>query len=170
MGPAPRPARLAAFLSALAGLGVSTYLTWVHYTEPTALSCPDTGVVNCAKVTTSSQSEIFGVVPVAVTGLVFFVVMAALTSPPGWRSTATWLRATRLGGAVAGVGMVLYLVFVEAWQLRAICLWCTAVHLLTFALFVAVVAGELLRAEDDGSEPPAALREDGERQLGPTVS
>ena len=47
----------------LAGLGVSSYLSVVHYTEPTALSCPDTGVVNFLKVTTSAQSTV-GPVPV----------------------------------------------------------------------------------------------------------
>ena len=97
--------------AALGGLGVSTYLTVTHYTEPTALSCPDTGIVNCTKVTTSSASMLFGVVPVALAGTVFFAVMLALTVPPAWRWRPGVLRPLRLAGALAGMGMVVYLVY-----------------------------------------------------------
>ena len=50
-------------LSMLA-VGLTAYLTVTHYTDPTALACPDTGIVNCTAVTTSSWSVIAGV-PVA---------------------------------------------------------------------------------------------------------
>jgi uncharacterized membrane protein len=133
---------------ALAGLGVAAYLTYVHFHNPAALSCPNTGVVNCLKVTTSSQSEIFGHIPVAVTGLAFFFVMSLLMTPWAWRSTNVWVSRLRLAGAVSGVGMVLYLVYVEAVQLKALCLWCTGVHVLTFLLFLAVLTAYLFRPID----------------------
>jgi uncharacterized membrane protein len=136
-------------LSALGGLGISIYLTVVHYTEPTALSCPDTGVVNCTKVTTSDASMLFGVVPVALAGAIFFAVMFVLTVPPAWTMWSRVLNPLRIGGAVAGAGMVVYLVWVEVWALRAICLWCTAAHVAAFVLFVAVLAGSFA-----GSVPP----------------
>lgn len=145
---APGWATPVTLLLALVGLGISGYLTYVHYTTPTALSCPNTGVINCVKVTTSSQSMIFGVIPVAVTGVGYFAVMTALCTPWAWRSAARWLRAGRMLGAVAGIGMVCYLVFVELVQVDAICLWCTAVHVVTFLLFLAVLSATVLRPLD----------------------
>lgn len=128
---------------ALAGLGLSTYLTWVHYTEPRALSCPDTGVINCTKVTTSPESMIFGVIPVALAGALYFLAMTALVVPASWRSRSQLVHTARLLGAVAGIGMVCYLVYVEAVVVHAICLYCTAVHAITFILFVAILAAAL---------------------------
>lgn len=124
----------------LAGLGVSAYLTYVHYTEPRALSCPDNGAISCTKVTTSPESMVFGVIPVAVLGVVFFTAMLALCLPMSWRAREPWVDRARLAGVVAGMGMVLYLVAVELLSVHAICLWCTGVHVVAFALFVVVLA------------------------------
>jgi uncharacterized membrane protein len=150
VGRVPGWAPLVTLPLALAGLVVSTYLTYVHYTEPTALSCPDTGVVNCTRVTTSPESMLFGVVPVALAGAIFFAGMTVLCLPALWRRREAVLRALRVVGAVTGIGMVLWLVYVEAVRVRAICLWCTAVHVIAFALFVAVLAATLWEsAEQD---------------------
>ncbi|HET6818627.1 MAG TPA: vitamin K epoxide reductase family protein [Mycobacteriales bacterium] len=123
----------------VAGLGTSAYLTYTHYAEPAALACPDTGVVNCVKVTTSSESMV-GPVPVAVLGIVFFAGMLLLSLPWMWRARNPWVSRARLAGVAVGMVSVLYLVGVELLSLHAICLWCTAVHVLTFALFVACLA------------------------------
>lgn len=123
----------------VAGFGLSTYLTWEHYSAGTTLSCPDTGVVNCLKVTTSAESMVAGVVPVALLGAIFFLGMAALCSPRLWASANPTVRWLRLGGAIAGLGMALYLVAVELLVVRAICLWCTAVHVVAFGLFLTVL-------------------------------
>lgn len=127
---------------ALAGLGVSSYLTWVHYAEPRALACPDTGVVNCTKVTTSAQSIVLGI-PVAVLGALFFAAMLALCVPPAWRARNPWLERARVAGGFAGIGFVLYLVGVELLAVHAICLWCTAAHVVAFALFISLLAAHL---------------------------
>jgi uncharacterized membrane protein len=113
---------------------VSLYLTIAHYTQSVTLSCPDTGVINCAKVTASPESMLLGV-PVAVLGLAFYVAMTALTSPWAWRAGWPALRWARLGALAAGIAFVLYLVYTELFTLDAICLWCTTVHVITFALF-----------------------------------
>jgi uncharacterized membrane protein len=124
---------------ALLAVGLTTYLTVTHYTDPSALACPDTGIVNCTAVTTSSWSAIAGV-PVALIGLLWAVVMATLTSPWAWRSSAAWVDTARLAFSGAGAVMVLYLVYVELFRVDAICLWCTGVHLTTIALFGVVLA------------------------------
>ena len=127
---------LAPFVVALFGLAVSSYLTVEHYAAPTLLACPESAVVNCAKVTTSSWSQV-GPLPVAVLGLGYFLVMAALTSPPAWRLPR--LNTVRVAGAAAGVVTALYLIWVELFRVEAICLWCTAVHVAAVALLSTVL-------------------------------
>jgi uncharacterized membrane protein len=133
-------------VAATLGLAISIYLTIEHYTTSTTLACPDTGVVNCVKVTTSPQSTILGI-PVAVLGLVFFAAMGILTLPRLWHDRSSTVRWTRLGLAGVGVVTVLYLLYVELFVVDAICLWCTAVHVLTIALFV-------LAAYREAVDPP----------------
>jgi len=122
----------------VAGLAVSTYLTVAHYTSPSVLACSGSGIVDCAKVTTSSESVIAGI-PVAVLGLVFFAAMVGLNLPAAWRSTSPAIWRTRLALATVGMVMVLWLVYAELFRIGSICIYCTAVHLLTFGLFVLVV-------------------------------
>jgi uncharacterized membrane protein len=119
---------------ALAGLGVSIYLTVAHFTESALAGCSETGTINCTKVTTSPQSYVFGI-PVAVLGLVFYVVAVALMSPWAWRSARREIHLIRLASLVVGIGFVLYLVYAELFIIGAICLYCTSVHAITFLLF-----------------------------------
>lgn len=149
--PPNRPPRWAAsvtFPLALAGLALSTYLTYVHYAEPRSLSCPDTGVINCTRVTTSPESILFGFLPVALAGALYFLAMTMLMTRHAWRSRRSSIATLRLVGAVAGVGMVIYLIYVEAVVVHALCLYCTGVHVIAFALFVAVLAATLLPNTD----------------------
>jgi uncharacterized membrane protein len=129
-------AAVTAFMCALLGLGISVYLTIEHYTSSLTLACPESATINCAKVTTSAWSHIGGV-PVAVLGLAYFIVMAILTSPPAMGVRR--LDRLRVAAAAAGVAMVLYLLWVELFRVDAICLWCTAVHICTVAMFAAVL-------------------------------
>jgi uncharacterized membrane protein len=132
--------RWAAFFLSLAGLAVSVYLTVEHYTTGSVLACPQTGVIDCEKVTTSPQSVWLGV-PLSVWGLVYFVAAVGATAPPTWRKGSAVADRVRLGMAAVGVLSVIYLIYVELFVVDAICLWCTAVHVLTIALFAVVVVG-----------------------------
>ena len=123
-----------------------------HYSDPTALACPDTGIVNCTLVTTSSWSVVLGV-PLAVLGLVWAVVMTGLTVPWAWRAAAPWVDGARLPVSGAGAAMVLYLVYVELFRIGAICLWCTAMHVTAVCLFGVVLAG---RAASSSRDPAAS--------------
>lgn len=124
-------------LLCLAGLGVSTYLTITHF-DKHALVCVQSATFNCEKVTTSPQSEIFGI-PVAILGLFYFVPMLVLCLPPAWASTHRIVHLARLALSVTGVGMILYLISAELFLIKAICLWCSSVHIITFILFVIIV-------------------------------
>jgi uncharacterized membrane protein len=146
----------------IAGLAVSIYLTLTHFSSAVTLSCPaGGGVINCEKVTSSPQSYVFGI-PVAVLGLAYFIPMLVLCLPVAWRSLNRWIHLARLALSVAGVGMIIYLISAELFTIKAICLWCTSVHVITFLLFVLIVTttpvllgwGEITESSDfvDGAE------------------
>ncbi|MFF0341490.1 vitamin K epoxide reductase family protein [Kribbella sp. NPDC004875] len=133
----------ATLLVSVAGVAVAAYLTYEHFTAGTTLACPDTGVVNCAKVTSSQYSKLFGI-PVALLGLAFFVGMTALSLPQLWRTSSPWPGRLRLAGVLVGVVFVCYLIWAELFQIDAICLWCTVVHALTLILFALVIIRQAL--------------------------
>ena len=136
-------------LLSLAGLGVSIYLTITHF-DKVLLVCDSNATINCAKVTSSPQSEIVGI-PVAMLGLAFFVPMIALCLPAAWSSGDRRIHLARLVLAVIGVGTILYLIIAELFIIKAICLWCSSVHLITFLLFVVIVtATPTVLGHDDG--------------------
>jgi uncharacterized membrane protein len=126
---------LATLILSLYGLGASIYLTIAHYDTHVTLACSDKGLINCEAVTTSPESIVFGIFPVAVLGLAFYVFMVAINSPWAWRLNWPAVRWLRLGSVIAGMGFVLYLIYAEVDEIRAICLWCTSVHVATFLIF-----------------------------------
>ena len=136
--PAGPPAwlRWSTFALAILGLAASAYLTYTHFTDSALAGCTETsGAVNCGKVTTSPQSVVFGI-PVAVLGLAFYVFLVAIMSPYAWRSARREVALARMASLVVGIGFVLYLVYAELFDIGAICLYCTSVHVITFLLFV----------------------------------
>ena len=104
------------------GLGISAYLTYVHFNNPTGLA---------------SYSVIFGV-PVPVAGLAFFAGMVVLCSPWAWRMPQIVVLRLRVAASMVGVAMILYLIYVELFRLDAICLWCTSIHAITVILFMTI--------------------------------
>ena len=160
-GPAPWM-QLTTFVLALAGLGVSIYLTIAHFTESALAGCSESGLVNCTKVTTSPQSYVFGI-PVAVLGLAFFVFLVAIMSPWAWQARRREVHMLRIASMVVGIGMVIYLVYAEFIIIGSICLYCTSVHIITFLLFVLTAFG----AAAWGLEPGRPWGIFGGRKAGP---
>jgi uncharacterized membrane protein len=139
-----------ALVLTVAGLAVSIYLTVAHFASPAVLICSSNGAINCEKVTTSAESYVLGI-PVAILGVVFFAAMVALNTPAAWRSGTTTLTWGRFGFAAVGLLFVVYLVSAELVVLHAICLWCTAVHVLTGALFLVTTVGMIRATRPDGA-------------------
>jgi uncharacterized membrane protein len=133
------PLKFTTWVLAILGFGVSIYLTITHYDTAVTIVCSDKGVINCEKVTTSSQSMVFGIFPVAVLGLAFYAFMVAINSPLGWRFDQPLVRWARLGSVIVGMGFVLYLIYAEVIEIGSICLWCTSVHVLTFLMFALLI-------------------------------
>jgi uncharacterized membrane protein len=130
----PRWAVYTTFLLSLLGLGLSIYLTYEHF-QPVFQGCSLGGFVNCQKVTTSAQSRFLGV-PIAFLGLANYVVMVALNSPWAWRAKSYWLHVVRFVLAIGAMCFVLWLISAELLIIDNICLYCTGVHVVTFALLV----------------------------------
>jgi uncharacterized membrane protein len=148
----PRWLPATSLILSLLGLAVSGYLSYEHHTSATTLSCPNTATINCLKVTTSSYSSFLGM-PVSDLGLAFFMVMTVLCLPALWRSPAASVRVVRLATAAAGVVFVFYLAWAELYKIDAICLWCTAVHIITAALFGVLAVGSALLPASLSSSP-----------------
>jgi uncharacterized membrane protein len=74
--------------------------------------------------------------------------MTGLTLPWAWQARQGWIRRARMAVAGLGAAMVLYLVYVELFRIGAICLWCTAIHVLAVSLFGVVMAAGATRRPD----------------------
>ena len=140
--------RPVALLLAVAGVLVSAYLTYEHFTGSTTLACSENSVVDCSAVTKSFYNQLppgpgWGV-PVAVLGLAFFVLVTVLVLPPMW-GRSRGLDRLRLVVVGGGVLMVLWLIYAELFRIDRICLWCTAVHVITVVLFGVVAVAEAMR-------------------------
>jgi uncharacterized membrane protein len=133
--------QLVTFALAIAGLAISAYETWAHFHGNHLAGCPTggSGTFNCSAVITSPQSMVFGVIPVAVLGLAFYVAAVPLFSPWAWRMAWRPIHVVRLGSAIVGMGFVMYLIFAEVYQIGDICEYCTGVHVVTFLLFCITV-------------------------------
>lgn len=140
-----------AMVLSIAGLAASAYLTFEHYTEGKTFACPEGAVVNCAVVTTSAWSTFLGI-PVALLGLVFFIPLIVLSLRRFFvADTRTW-DLVRVLWTLVGLGFALYLVWAELFHIKAICLWCTIVHVITFVLLVVLLLGQAM------IEPPNRVR------------
>jgi uncharacterized membrane protein len=153
----PRWPGLVGTLASLAGIGVAGYLTYEHFTGSHSLVCSDHGGINCLAVTTSQYSKVLGI-PVALLGLIYFVVMLVLQLPQMWDRAEPLIRRARVGWAVVGLVSVVYLLYTELFRIDAICLWCTGVHVLTFIVFVSTVLATLNTEDPLYEGPPGRQR------------
>jgi uncharacterized membrane protein len=126
---------------AILGLVISAYETYAHFNGSHLAGCPTGGggTFNCTAVITSPQSMVFGVIPVAILGLAFYVAAVPLFSPWAWRMKRREVHVARLVSVVVGMGFVMYLIYAELYQIGDICEYCTGVHIVTFLLFCITV-------------------------------
>ena len=134
-----RRLRLTAIILALVGLGVASYLTYIHY-EGLDPAC---GLgANCIKVQTSEWSKLAGV-PVALLGLIGYVLILVSLFIPG---EAGLMMGALI--ALTGFGFSAYLTYRELFSIHAICEWCvTSAVLMTLLAIVTTV--RLLRASSE---------------------
>jgi uncharacterized membrane protein len=115
---------------ALVGLGIASYLTYVHYAGLHPLCLASGG---CEKVQSSHWSKLGGV-PVATLGLVGYAAILALLFAPG----EIGLAGSALV-ALVGFGFSMYLTYAELFRIHAVCQWCVASAVLMTLLAVLTV-------------------------------
>lgn len=130
---------ITSLLLSIIGLAGSLYLTITHFETVTHvfLMCPDTG--SCNAILSSNQSHFLGI-PVPVLGLAYFIPMTVLCLPALWRSTDRRIHLARLILSILGIGMILYLFIEELFILKALCVWCSIIHLVGFLLLLIIVS------------------------------
>jgi len=116
---------LAAAIS-LAGLVLSLYLT----VAPVPEFCEITSFVSCDRVLSSPYAKFLGI-PTAMYGAVWFATASstaflAVDRKPALKLLVAW--------SAAGVAGVAVLVYVELFLINAVCLLCTAAHVLILAV------------------------------------
>ena len=136
----------------LVGLGVASYLTYVHYS---GIKVACTAGESCTKVQTSQYSKLAGV-PVALIGLIGYVaILLSLLAPEREES-----RLATAAMTVIGFGFSTYLTGRELWSIHAICEWCvSSAIIMTLLMCLSIwrfLRGEAGRREGPGDEAAAA--------------
>jgi uncharacterized membrane protein len=111
-----RALRIAMIVLAVIGVGIASYVTYVHYA---GIKPACTAGESCTKVQTSVYSELAGV-PVALMGLIGYLAILATLLAPESENT----RFATLALTIGGFGFSAYLTYRELFSIHAICEWC----------------------------------------------
>lgn len=148
-----RALRATLIVLATIGVGLAGYLTYVHYSG-TVPPCSIKGNP-CLKVQRSQYSELGGV-PVALIGLIGYVlILGSLLAPEGETS-----RLATLALVLGGFGFSAYLTYRELFSLKEICEWCVSSAIL-MTIMMCLSVWRFLRGE--GSDAPAPPDVEGPR-------
>jgi uncharacterized membrane protein len=131
----------AAVACCVVGLGISGYLTYVHYAGVAPICEIAHG---CEQVQTSEWSKLAGV-PVALLGLLGY---AAILASLFVRGEAALLAGA--GAAVVGWAFSAYLTYREVFTIQAICIWCV-VSAVLMTVLAAITVARLMRAPVEGT-------------------
>jgi uncharacterized membrane protein len=126
-----RTLRVAMIVLAMIGLGIASYLTYVHFA---GIKPACTAGESCTKVQTSVYSKLVGV-PVALMGLIGYIaILASLLAPENETS-----RFATLVFTLAGFGFSAYLTYRELFSIHAVCEWCaTSAGIMTILMALSV--------------------------------
>ena len=113
-----RALRTVLLVLAVIGLGVASYLTYVHYA---GIKPACTAGESCTKVQTSVYSKLAGV-PVALIGLLGYIaILASLLAREDEPA-----RLATMAFTLTGFGFSAYLTYRELFSIHAICEWCAS--------------------------------------------
>jgi len=130
---------------ALAGVAVSSFSLYHHFSKSKTLFCDIGESFNCDLVNRSVYSTVLGV-PVALIGILGYLLILGLATV--YREKAETPAILVLVSA-GGLGFALYLTYIEAYVLRAWCILCLTSLTLIFSsavLSAVLVARSLRRA------------------------
>jgi uncharacterized membrane protein/protein-disulfide isomerase len=130
------------------GLAASTMSSYVHYrllTDPSYTSfCDVSSTMNCTQAYLSRYGTFWGV-PVALAGVLYFVLILLLTlvdlrgKPQARDSAAGYIFLL----SIIGLAAVMYLGWASFFQLHSVCLFCATTYVAVIAIFV--MSGGALR-------------------------
>jgi uncharacterized membrane protein len=154
-----RTLRITLTVMAVLGVGLASYLTYIHYAGIKPLCGRNGG--SCEIVQTSKYSHLLGV-PVALIGLIGYVlILGSLLAPEEER-----FRFATVALVLGGFGFSLYLTYREVFSLEKICEYCVSSAIL-LTLMLPLTMWRFLRgadspsrmssAPDGGGEQPAAV-------------
>lgn len=140
----------------LLGLGVASYLAYVETTLSEAVCGP---VGDCNSVQQSEYAQLFGLIPIAVLGVVGYICILVvwLWGRLGRGRLAELTPVALLGLTLFGIGFSIYLTFLEPFVVGATCSWClgSAVSMTLLLLLAARPGWETLGRERWGASSPA---------------
>lgn len=144
-----RALRTAMTVLTVVGVGLASYLTYIHYAGLHPL-CTSGG--SCEEVQTSVYSKLAGV-PVALMGLIGYVlILASLLAPVSENSRLATMALT-----LGGFGFSAYLTSRELFSIHAICEWCVSSAIL-MTILMCLAVWRFLR----GDAHPSSERSAGE--------
>jgi uncharacterized membrane protein len=127
-------------LLALAGIGVSAYLSFIELTQTEAFCGP---VGDCNSVQQSKYATLFGIIPIGLLGifgysLILITWLFGVIGPKPVRAYAkfiSWLLS------FFGLLFSIYLTFLEPFVIGATCMWCVTSALIISLLLLATTGG-----------------------------
>jgi uncharacterized membrane protein len=141
-----RTLRITLLVLAVIGLGIASYLTYVHYS---GIKPACTAGESCTKVQTSVYSKLAGV-PVALIGLLGYIAIVISLLAPENEST----RLATMAFTIVGFGFSAYLTYRELFTIDAICPWCVASAIVMTLLAVVTTARLVLSPNDERGAIP----------------
>jgi uncharacterized membrane protein len=147
-----RALRITLIVLTLLGLVVASYVTYVHYA---GIKPACTAGESCTKVQTSRYSELAGV-PVALIGLIGYVVILASLLAPENETTRFATTALTLGGFAFSV----YLTYREVFSIHAICEECVSSAII-MTIMLCLSLWRFLRGDVEAAPPSTAAVQSG---------
>jgi uncharacterized membrane protein len=122
-----RKLRLAMIALTVIGVGVATYLVYIHYADIK----PICGTGGCEQVQGSKWAKFLGI-PVADIGLAgYIVILGALLFTKGELN-----RLVPMLLILGGFAFTLYLKYAEFFLVKAVCIWCVSSAVIMLALTI----------------------------------
>jgi uncharacterized membrane protein len=140
----------AMIVSAIVGLSMSAYLTYLSLVPPTSCPVGEYSIFSCNEVIYSKYAHFYGI-SVALLGLGWFVIALGLIMI-AWHDSR-FIRGVVLWSVLGAVGVAGF-VYTEIFLLGSVCLLCTVAHVMGLAILGLSIA--CMRSLLESSEPPGA--------------
>ncbi len=126
---------IASLVLVVIGVFISGYLAYTKLTNTSAV-CLETGTINCDVVQSSAYSKFAGI-DIAYLGFVAYLALGVmLLLENRVPLLQTYGKILVFGGTLFGFLYALWLVYVQAGILQALCLWCLGHEITMTLLFV----------------------------------